>query len=153
MQQAPQQPSTKLVFAIQKARNGGYTCVLGPDADGEELDCSVTGMPELFEWMARTAGGHFQDMPYRPQPLQLNRPAEPTSAQPPPQPHRQPAGAAPPPLPPEPEPPLPPGIVPDRATRGLMDALQERMAANGRGLAAVPLLACLAIAQAWPFGA
>ena len=84
MQQAPQQPSTKLVFAIQKARNGGYTCVLGPDADGQELDCSVTGMPELFEWMARTAGGHFQDMPYRPQPLQLNRPAEPMSAPPPP---------------------------------------------------------------------
>ena len=145
-----QQLSSELVFAIKRAKNGGYVCSIGPGADQLEIDCSVSSMPELFDWMSRSAGRHYSDLPYKQPTLQLQQPAAFEPRMPPPVPHREQMREQPPP--PgftEPEP-LPPGIVPDGPS-SLMDQLSKRLPRNS-GLSIVPLLVCLALAHGWPFG-
>jgi len=52
--------------------------------------------------------------------------------------------------------PIPPGIIPDDATRLAERIKEQQRRVNGGGMlniGVVPLLVCLALAHAWPFGA
>jgi hypothetical protein len=147
-----QQPTGKIVFAIERAGNLGFVCTLGgkPDGHGPAFDAATSTLPELFEWMAAQAAASLGALPYRP-PAVLQQPAppQPRPMAPPPRPME-----GPPPIPDDGAGPIPHGIIPDEANR-----LAERIKASQRTtnglvsmIAVMPLAIALVLSSLWPFG-